>query len=358
VAPPFAPGAEGLDRSGYFASRNNDKHSFALNMSAPRGQELARDLARRCDVISNNFRPGVMERWELGYDTVSALNPSVIYLSMSMQGASGPHSRYVGFGSTIAALSGLVHLSGRPDRPPVGTGTHYPDHVPSPGHALVAVLAAIRSRALTGRGTRIELSQLEATVNMVAPALTGGANGAAPLERNGNRSDQACPSGVFRTVGEDAWCAIAVRNDMDWQALARVLGAPGLVDDERFASQAERKANEDELEQIIATRVVDRDRFELADALQREGVPAWPVLSAPDLLGDEQLAAREFWRKLEHPVLGEMTVPAAPFRTDGVRTGPVRRAPLIGEHTREIARSMLALSDAEIDRLEEEQVLW
>ena len=346
VAPPFAPGAEGLDRSGYFASRNNDKRSFALNMGLPRGQELARELASRCDVISNNFRPGVMERWGLGYDTVSALNPSVIYLSMSMQGASGPNSRYIGFGSTIAALSGLVHLSGRPDRPPVGTGTHYPDHVPSPGHALVALLAAIRSRARTGRGTHIELSQLEATVNMVAPALAAGANGGLPPERNGNRTDQACPSGVFRTRGEDQWCAIAARTDTEWRALARILGRPGLADDERFVSHPARKAHEDALEQVISTLVRDRDRFELAEVLQREGVPAWPVLSGPDLLGDGQLGAR-FCRKLDHPVLGEMNVPAAPFRADGGRTGPVRRAPLLGEHTREIAHDLLALSDPE-----------
>ena len=137
-----------------------------------------------------------------------------------------------------------------------------------------------------------------------------------------------------------------------------ILGRPGLADDERFATHATRRANEDALEQVVSTLVGDRDRFELAEALQREGVPAWPVLSGPDLLGDEQLGARGFWRKLDHPVLGVMTVPAAPFRADGERTGPVRRAPLLGEHTREIAHDLLALSDAEIDRLEAEQVLW
>lgn len=357
LSPPYAPGADGLDRSGYFASRNNDKHSFALNMSLPKGQQLARELAAQCDLVTNNFRPGVMERWGLGYEELSRRNPSLIYLAMSMQGAYGPHCNYIGFGSTIAALGGLVHLSGQPNREPVGTGTHYPDHIPSPGHALVAVLAAIRRREKTGRGALIEVSQLEATVNMVAAAITAAATGSEPA-RTGNRSPIACPSGVFRCRGEDEWCALAARDERQWQALATTLDAGRLLDDARFASPEARRANEDELEQAIAELVRDRDRNELAESLQAVGVPAWPVLSSVDLLEDEQLREREFWRHLSHPVLGRIAAPAAPFRADAERTGPTRAAPLLGEHTRELARELLSLSDSEIDELEKEQVLW
>lgn len=357
LSPPYAPGADGLDRSGYFASRNNDKRSFALNMSLPKAQELARELARQCDLVTNNFRPGVMERWGLGYEDVSKTNPSVIYLAMSMQGAYGPHTNYVGFGSTIAALAGLVHLSGQPSREPVGTGTHYPDHIPSPGHALVAVLAAIRRREHTGRGAMIEVSQLEATVNMIAPAIADAARGGEPA-RNGNRSDLACPSGVFRCRGEDEWCALAVRDEEQWQALDGALDGGRLFDDARFSSPEERRANEGELERAIAELVSDRDRDELAQSLQAVGVPAWPVLSSVDVLEDEQLRERGFWRSLNHPVLGHIDAPAAPFRADGQRTGPVRAAPMLGEHTRELAQELLGLSDAEIDALTAEQVLW
>jgi benzylsuccinate CoA-transferase BbsF subunit len=357
VAPPFAPGVGGLDRSGYFASRNNDKRSFALNMREPKGQRLALELAARCDLVTNNFRPGVMERWGLGYEEVARVNPSVIYLAMSMQGADGPNSRYIGFGSTIAALGGLVHLSGRPNREPVGTGTHYPDHIPSPGHALVALLGAIRRRERTGEGMMIELSQLEATVNMLAPAVAAAAYGSPP-ERNGNRSSDACPSGVFRCRGEDEWCALAARGDEQWRGLVEALGDPALGHDPRFATHAGRKAHEDDLEAVISHLVHGRERHELARSLQEHGVPAWPVLSSADLLADEQLRARDFWRSMNHPVMGTILGPAAPFRSGDERTGPIQRAPLLGEHTRELARSMLALSDAEIDELTEAQVLW
>ncbi len=355
LAPPYRPGAEGLDGSGYFASRNNDKKSFALNMREPEARSLALRLAAGCDVVTNNFRPGVMERWGLGYDAVAELNPSVIYLAMPMQGSDGPHSNYIGFGSTIAALSGLVHLSGRSDRAPVGTGTHYPDHIPSPGHALVAVLAAIRRRKLTGGGCLIELSQLESAASMVGPALVAAADGAPEPTRNGNRVADHCPSGVFRCSGNDAWCAIAVRSDDEWQVLARELR---LAPDDRFSTHAGRKAHEDDVETAVAAATASRERHELADALQAGGVPASAVQSSSDLLSDRQLAARDFWRRLKHPVIGEITAPAAPFRHDGGRTGPERAAPLLGEHTRELARTLLGLSDVEIDELTAEKVLW
>lgn len=358
ITPPFRPGAEGLDGSGYFASRNNDKQSLALNMQRPRSRELARQLASRCDLVTNNFRPGVMERWGLGYEDLRALNPSLLYLAMPMHGSSGPDSQAIGFGSTIAAHAGLVHLSGRPDRDPIGTGTHYPDHIPSPGHALVAVLAALWQRSRTGRGRLIELSQLESTVNLLGPAVVAATGGAERPGRVGNRVPAHSPSGVFQCSGDDDWCALAARDDDEWRALADVLGEPALAADPRFATLADRKAHEDELEALLAPLVRRRERWELARALQARGVPAWPALSSKDLLEDEHLRARGFWRTLHHPVMGEITAPAAPFKAGDRRTGPERAAPLLGAQTGAIARSLLGLGDAEIDALTDEEVLW
>ena len=358
LAPPFRPGAEGLDGSGYFASRNNDKRSLALNMQHERSRELARELAARCDLVTNNFRPGVMERWGLGYETLSALNPSLVYVSMPMNGSNGPDSQAIGFGSTIAAQAGLVHLSGRPDRAPVGTGTHYPDHVPSPGHALVALLAVLWQRRRTGRGRLIELSQLESTVGVLGPAVVAASSGSGNGRRAGNRVAGHHPSGVFRCLGSDEWIALAARDDAEWRALAAVLGVPQLGDDPRFTTVAARAENEDELEARVAELVAQRERLELARDLQTHGVPAWPTLSSKDVLEDEQLRARGFWRTLEHPIMGAITAPAAPFEGRGGRTGPERPAPLLGEHTREIASSLLGLTDPEIDALVAEKVLW
>jgi benzylsuccinate CoA-transferase BbsF subunit len=356
VAPPFRPGKNGLDASGYFASRNNDKQSLALDMRHPRSRELARELAGNVDLVTNNFRPGIMERWGLDYETLRADNPSLVYLSMPMNGSTGPDRGAIGFGSTIAAQAGLVHLSGRADRTPVGTGTHYPDHVPSPGHALVAVLAALLDRARTGRGRVIEIAQLESAVSTIGPALVAASAGESP-SRNGNRVSGHHPSGVFPCAGDDEWIAVAARSDDEWQRLASTL-APELADDHRFLTVTGRALEEDALERRISELTSGRDREELAAALQARGVPAWPVESSEDLLHDEQLRARAFWRELEHPVLGRITMPSAPFTGRAGRTGPMRAAPLLGEHTREVATSLLGLTDAEVDRLVEEKVLW
>ena len=207
LSPPFRPGAEGLEGSGYFASRNSNKKSFALDMRTPKARAIALDLAARSHVLTSNFRPGVLERWGLGYADICELNPSIVYLTMPMQGADGPNSSYIGFGSTISALSGLMHLSGRPDRPPVGTGTHYPDHVPNPGHALVAVLAALYHRERTGEGQAIEVSQLESTVNVIGPAILAHSLGEPPPGRTGNRVPTASPHGTFPCL-DDQWVAV------------------------------------------------------------------------------------------------------------------------------------------------------
>jgi benzylsuccinate CoA-transferase BbsF subunit len=357
VAPPFKPDATGLDASGYFASRNSDKRSLTIDMRQERGRNLARALAARCDLVTSNFRPGVMESWGLDYPTLSTLNPSLIYLSMPMNGSTGPEARAIGFGSTIAAYAGLVHLSGRPDRVPVGSGTHYPDHLPSPGHALVAVLATLLERDRTGSGRMIEISQLESTVNTIGPAIVAAAADGSDPVRLGNRVSGHHPSGVFPCAGEDEWIAIAARNDSEWRQLAVVL-SPELAADPRFLLAADRAAAETALEGRVAELTRRRERSGLAAALQAAGVPAWPVQSSKDMLEDEQLAARGFWRELRHPVIGTLTMPSAPFQGHEGRTGPRRAAPLLGEHSREILRSVLDLSDADVDDLTNEGVLW
>jgi benzylsuccinate CoA-transferase BbsF subunit len=343
LAPPYRKGAEGLEGSGYFASRNSSKKSFALNMSHPEAPAIARRLAGASSVVTSNFRPGIMERWGLAYADVAAFNPSVIYLSMPMQGSDGPHHDFVGFGSTIAALVGLVSSSGRPDRMPVGTGTHYPDHVPNPGHALVAVLAAIYRRQRTGLGQAIELSQFESTVNVMGPSVVARSVDGLHPARDGNRSPSASPCGVFPVAGEDRWCAICVDSDQGFVALADVLRHGEWATDERFATVGARKANEDELERLVAEATRDCHAGELATRLQARGVAAAAVETSGDLLDNPQLVARGYWHRVEHPVMGSIVVNRVPFRSSLDEGAPASAAPLLGQHTRELAASVLGI---------------
>jgi benzylsuccinate CoA-transferase BbsF subunit len=355
---PHRPGAKPLEGSGYFASRNTSKKSIALNMSHPQARAIALRLASRCAIVSNNFRPGVMERWGLGYDQVAAVNPSVIYLAMPMQGSKGPHRDYIGFGSTIAALCGLTGMAGRLGRAPIGTGTHYPDHAPNPGHALVAVLAAAFHRARTGEGQHIELAQIESTVNMLGPSiLAWSATGALP-QVDGNRRAGAVPRGVFPCAGADSWCAIEVVDDRQWQGLCAALGAPEWMRTEALATLAGREASRDTIETQLAQETRRFGAPDLVQRLQAHGVAAAMVATSADVTGDAQLAARGFWHKVAHAEMGSVLVNPPPFRAvdeERVAPGP---PPLLGEHTIEVASELLGFDAAECRRLVDEKVFY
>jgi len=355
---PHQPGAKPLEGSGYFASRNTSKKSIALNMSHPRARQIALTLASRCSIVSNNFRPGVMEKWGLGYGEVAAVNPSVIYLAMPMQGSSGPNRDYIGFGSTIAALCGLVSMAGRPGRPPLGTGTHYPDHVPNPGHALVAVLAAAFHRARTGEGQQIELAQIESTVNMLGPSvLACAATGVLP-QTNGNRRAGAVPRGVFPCAGEDVWCAIEANDDRDWQGLVDALGAPEWMRDDELKTLPGREARQDAIETRLAQETGRYSAAELVARLQAQGAAAAKVATSADVTSDPQLLARRYWHHVPHAEMGSVLVNLPPFRAVGeerVAPGP---PPLLGEHTFEVASELLGFDETECRRLMDEKVFY
>lgn len=354
VSPPRRPGAGGLESSGYFASRNSNKRSFALDMRKPEARDVALRLAASCSVVTSNFRPGVLERWGLAYDDVRMVNPEIIFLTMPMQGAGGPHSSFIGFGSTISSLSGLMYLSGDPERAPVGTGTHYPDHVPNPGHALVGLLSALHHRERTGRGQAVEVSQFESTVNVVGPAILAQSMGDVP-SRTGNRIPGTDLSGVYACSGGE-WIAIVARTEDDWEAVSDILGHPEWRNDPRFRTHVERTEHQSAVDDVVGSATAGFDRAQLVGALCSRGVAAAPVNSSREVLEDPDLEARGYWQQVEHPVIGSMAIARPPFRLDGGRPS-LRPAPLLGEHTREVARELLGMNEAEIDRLVGDGVL-
>ncbi|TDV57739.1 CaiB/BaiF CoA transferase family protein [Actinophytocola oryzae] len=355
VGAPFAGGVRGVDRSGYFAERNTSKRGITLNLKDYRGQELARRLTATADVVANNFRPGVMDRFGLGYEQVRAVNPRVVYLSMSMQGATGPEKDNLGYGLTITALIGLTHLTGLPDRYPVGTGTNYPDHVPNPCHAAFAVLAALRHVRRTGEGQLIDIAQTEPTIAAIAPSIMEWTvNGVDPPAR-GNTDPTWCPHGIYRCAGEDEWLAVAVRTDAEWRALAEelALGAPP-----QWTDEAGRRAAAAEVDAAVQKRLATWRAEDAMAVLQGRGIPAGVVRDTEALVRhDPQLAHREHWQYLRHREMGTTLYGAPPFRLSVTPGGLHRPAPLLGEHTREVLTELLGLSDNEITELAESDVL-
>lgn len=354
---PFRDGVGGIERSGYFANRNTSKRSICLDLKDPRGRELALRLIAASDVVVNNFSPGTMDRLGLGYDDAREVRPDVVYLEMPMMGTDGPHRDCRGYGLTIAAAGGLLGLSGYPDRPPVGTGTNYPDHVPNPLHGAVAVLAALRKRRRTGQGEYIELAQLESTINAIGPAVVAAAHGET-VRPAGNDDEVAAPHGVYPCAGEDTWCAVAVFDDRQWAATRRVLGGVDWSHHPQFDSSEGRRRARADLDRLIARASVRWDADQLAAELTARGVAASAVLHADDLVcRDPQLRARRHWVTLDHPVMGPSIYDRTPYRfsaTPGCLRTP---SPLLGADSRDVCTQLLGLPDETYEALEQQGVV-
>ncbi len=354
--PPFKDGIKGIERSGYFADRNTSKRGMRLNLKHPQGLAIAKRLIACSDVVANNFRPGVMDRLGLGYAAAQALRPDIVYLAMSMQGGTGPHTKYVGFGLTIGALAGIHYCSGPSDRPPAGTSTNYPDHVPNPAHAAFAVLAALNYRRRTGCGQYIDLAQTEPTVALLGTAIVDYAVNGRIAERHGNSHPVWAPHGVYPCLGDDRWIAVAVQDDAQWGRLADALA----LEPTRRAAWAHSEARETQrltIDEWLTSETRLREPFDLMRQLQEAGVPAGVVQNAGDLIErDPQLAHRQHWQYLDHPEMGRSiynNVPIKLSRTPGQLSRP---APMLGQHTEEICTSLLGLTTDEVARFAADKV--
>lgn len=348
---PFKDRKFGVNRSGYFASRNTGKKSVVLDMKSDEGRKLAFDIIRQSDVIANNFGPGAMDRMGLGYEAVKAAKPDIIYLSMPMYGEDGPRKELLGVGMTISAVTGLMWSTGYRAGDPVGPGTHYPDHAANPYHAAFAVLAALRRKRLTGEGMKIDLSQVESTLNFIGTAVVRAGLEGGDRPQAGNASETMAPHGLFRCAGDDDWCAVTVRDDAEWRALATIIGGNDAASPD-FAMMADRLERRGEVERIVGAWTASRDAETVASTLLDAGIPAAIVANSRDLIErDRHLAERGYWQRVEHPELGRSLYASPPYHVDGERV-ELSRPPLLGEHTRPVLRDLLGMKDDEIDRLE------
>jgi benzylsuccinate CoA-transferase BbsF subunit len=353
LAAPYKDGVAGVNRSGYFADRNTSKRSITVDMKHPRALALVRRLIEKSDIISNNFTPGVMQKFGLGYEAVREMKPDIIYLAMSMQGAQGPERNYLGYGASMVSLTGLGDLSGLPEREPAGTGTNYPDHIPNPCHATFALMAALRHRRRTGEGQLIDIAQIEPTIALLGPTVLDLTANGRVQQRQGNRHAVWAPHGVYPCRGDDAWIAIAVRDDDGWNQLRAVLGLTEWAAEQRWEHAEGRRQDADELDARIAQATAGWNAAELMVALQEKGVPAGAVHTAADVVDiDPQLAHRGHWLTLDHPEMGPAIYNAPPFRCSRTPVGLQGPAPLLGEHTREVLRELMCVDDDEFEQLE------
>lgn len=336
-----------------FARLNRGKRSIVLDLSQPRGVEIARALASRCDVVIDNFSPRVMEHWGLDPSSLLRSRPDLVAVSMTGFGRTGPRRDWVSFAPTVHAASGYTGLMRAPDGSPVGWGFSWADTIAGLA-AAVAVAAALLHRARTGRGQWIDLSEFETAVALVGPALLAVANGGAEPQAPGNRSQEepAVPHGVFRCAGEDRWVALAVRTDEQWARFARIVNEPWALEP-RLAVLAGRIAEQDALERLVEGWTSRRTAEEVTELLQGAGIAAFPVADGADLCERDPHLRWRRERASPGPARGDGVIPRL-WSTPG-RIGA--SVPAHGEHTEEVVRELLGLPAEEIRRLRRERVI-
>jgi crotonobetainyl-CoA:carnitine CoA-transferase CaiB-like acyl-CoA transferase len=340
---------DGSNTSLLFSSFNRNKRDVSINMSDERGRALVRRLVQLSDVVVENFSRRVLPGWGLDLAGLRAIKPDIIVLNMQGTGQTGPYRDYVTYGPALQSYTGLTSLWGY-------SHSSFVDYIAAQ-HGVVAVLAALLYRARTGRGLHIDLAQTEAAAAVLGTAyLDYAVNGR--VERDlGNRSLDAAPHGCYRCEGEDAWCVIAVPDDRAWRGLRQAMGDPGWAAQPQLDTPDGRRAHAAEVDAALEAWTRTRAARDLERELQASGVPAAAVRSATEAWSDPHLRARDFYVRLEHPVLGPHELPGLPIELSETPGRITRAAPLLGQDNRAVLTGLLGLSDAEVDHLEAQGVL-
>ncbi len=332
--PPWAEGPEGAE-SAYFLCANRNKRSVTADLKAVEGRALVRRLAREADVLLENFAPGALERWGLGYEVLASENPGLVFCSITGYGSDGPEAGRPGYDFALQARTGWMAITGDPEGVPVKVGVAVVD-ILTGQNAAIAILAALRERERSGRGQRIEVSLFDAAVaGLINVAQAALVTGRAPV-RYGNAHPTIVPYQAFETA--DRLLVVAVGNDAQWQRLCTVLGLETLARDERFATNPRRVENREALLALLAERLRQRPAGEWLARLEQAGVPCAPVKSVSEVMRDPVLRERVGVWEMEGPSFGRVETIASPLRL--TRTPPRLRYPVpaLGEHTAEVER--------------------
>ena len=350
--PPYKDDKKGINRSACFALFNDSKCGVTLDLKNPSGLRVAYKLVEWCDVVIENMRPGVMVRLGLGFEALRQRNPSLVMLSTSNMGQTGPYARHPGFGSQLSSLSGFTNFIGKADGPPNFVYGPYVDFV-AVAFGGVAILAALDYARRTKEPLYLDLSQYESGLQFMSRALLNYWGNEVNGTRDGNREPAACPHGCY-PCREGRWCVISSWDEEEWVRFCRASGQLQWLDDVRFGSSAGRKQHEEVLNKLISDWTLTCDAQVIMQTLQAAGIHAAAVSTMQDLFSDPQIAFRRVWQEAEHPEIGPHHYRMVSYQlsdTPGSVRGP---APCLGEHNEQVFMSWLGMSTTEYRELLEQ----
>ena len=331
--PPFAGG-----ESAYYLCVNRNKRSIVVDFKTDRGRLILQELIKQSDVLVENFRPGTLARFSLDFETASALNPALVYCSISGFGQTGPLRDRPGYDFMIQAMGGLMSFTGEPEGEPMKVGVAVADLFAGQ-NAVIAILAALQARALTGRGQHLDISLFDSQVAMLANVASNYLISAKLPRRYGNAHANIVPYQSFQAG--DAWFIVAVGNDRQFEKLCQVIEQPELARDPRFLTNAGRVENRQDLISALKLVFLKRRALDWLSALESAGIPCGPINTLDMVFMEPQVKAREMLIAIEHPTIGRLPLAGSPLKFSETPVEYRLPPPRLGQHTDEILTELL-----------------
>jgi crotonobetainyl-CoA:carnitine CoA-transferase CaiB-like acyl-CoA transferase len=362
--PPWVKDGAGRDTkdSAYYTSANRGKKSVTLNIAVPEGQAIARELAKSSDVLIENYKYGDLARYGLGYAQLRELKPGLIYCSVTGFGQTGPYRERPGYDFMIQGMGGMMSVTGEPDEEVNGKAGGGPQRAGVPVadiitgmYASIAICAALAHRAETGVGQHLDLALLDSQIALLAYQNTNYFSTGRPPKRIGNLHPNIVPYQPFRT--KDGSVILACGNDNLYRRFCEAAGCAELAGDPRFATNGKRVENRAEMTRLLAAVFAQRTTREWVELLEAAGVPNGPINDVAQVFEEPQVKARGVRIELEHPVAGKLPLVASPMRFSATPVEHRLAPPVLGQHSDEVLRALLHLSDAEIARLRADGVV-
>ena len=330
--PPFAGG-----ESAYYLCVNRNKRGIVINLKTDEGKKIMRDLALRSDVLVENFRPGTLNKFGLDYETLHELNPKLIYCSITGFGQTGSMKDKPGYDFMIQALGGLMSITGEPEGEPMKTGVAVVDLFAGQ-NAIIAILAALQARTLTGRGQQLDISLFDSQLGWLANVASNYLISGKLPKRHGNAHANIVPYQSFQA--SDGWFAIAVGNDKQFARLCEMLGKPEIAMDEKFSTNSGRVQNRTEIIPLLASIFKNASVSEWLTKLDEAEIPCGPIQNFEQVFSMPTVEEREMLVKMEHPTIGELPLVGSPLKMSDTPVAYRLHPPLMGEHTEDVLREL------------------
>jgi CoA:oxalate CoA-transferase len=340
--------------SAYFMSLNRGKRSMTLNLKETKAKELFREMVKKADVVLENYRPGTMEKFGLGYEELKAINPRIIYAACSGFGHTGPYAAKPAYDVIVQGMGGIMSITGQEDGEPTRVGASIGD-ITAGLFTAIGIMIAAYHREITGVGQKVDVAMLDCQVAILENAISRYLTSGIVPKPIGNRHPSITPFEAFRA--KDGYVIIAIGNDKLWEKFCNLISRPELVSDKRFVTNGKRTENQKALKAILDTVFPQRTVEEWLQDIDDAGIPCGPINAVDSIIADPQIKAREMIVETEHPIAGVIKMAGVPIKLSATPGAVEKAAPLLGQHTEEILYELLGMSAQQIEALRSEKVL-